>query len=69
MSITKLMGQPVSEIKSLDPSVGFEIFAQKTQQNNHMIEKPAKYQIALPVSIGVILGVSIAYASKNGGSR
>jgi hypothetical protein len=69
MSLTVLLGKTIPEIKEIDPAVGFELFADKTQQNNHSIEKPPKYQIAVPASIGILLGISIAYFSRNGGSQ
>jgi len=49
--------------------VGFKVYALKAGQNNHEIKKPRKYQVAIPASVGVLLGVSIAYFSKTGGSR
>ena len=69
MSISKLMGKPAKELKTLNPEEGFEIFAKRTQHNNHMIDKPPKYEIAFPASLGILLGVSMAYISKSGGSR
>ncbi len=69
MSISKLMGKSTKELKTLNPEEGFEIFAERTQHNNHMIDKPPKYEIAFPASLGILLGVSIAYISRSGGSR
>jgi len=69
MSISTFMGMPMSDLKTLDPEVGFKVYALKAGQNNHEIKKPRKYQVAIPASVGVLLGVSIAYFSKTGGSR
>lgn len=69
MSISKLTGKSTKELKSLIPEEGFEIFAERTQHNNHMIDKPPKYEIAFPASLGVLLGISIAYISRSGGSQ
>lgn len=67
MSLTKLMGMPLDEISSMGHESGFRMFEQKTSENNINIEKPAKYRIEIPLTIGVVLGASLAYFSKTGG--
>ncbi len=67
MSLEKLMGRPLSEIRRMNPGEGFDLFGEKTQERNQLVDKPEKYKIAVPVSFGIILGTSIAFLTKNRG--
>jgi hypothetical protein len=68
MSLTNLMGMPLEDIRKLRQDEGFSRFAVKTQARNFKIEKPSKFRIAVPLSIGVILGTSIAIYTQGGKS-
>lgn len=67
MSLSTLMGMPLSQIRGLEPETALRSFAMKTQDRNTMIEPPSRYKIAVPASIGVVLGITVAYLSKRGG--
>jgi hypothetical protein len=67
MSLETLMGQPLSQIRRMNPDEGFDLFAEKTQERNQLVDKPAKYKIAVPMSFGIILGASIAVLSRRRG--
>lgn len=67
MSLETLMGKPLSQISRMNPGEGFDLFAEKTQERNQLVDKPEKYKIAVPVSFGIILGTSIAFLTKNRG--
>lgn len=68
MSLAKLMGTSLQDLRAMDPEKGFAVFAQKTQERNHNFQKPPKLKIAVPVSIGIIIGTSLAVISRGGRS-
>lgn len=67
MSLERLMGKPLKDLKGLGSEEALSLFAMKTQDRNTTIDKPEKYRIAVPMSFGIILGASIAVLSRKRG--
>ena len=68
MSLTKLMGMSLDDMRRLNQDEGFSMFSQKTLSRNITIDKPLKFRIVVPLSLGVLLGTSIAIYTQGGRS-